>query len=520
MTLQEIVAKFNTTPFLFAGSGITRRYYGLPNWEDLLKEFAGRISDDRFVYRSYVSAAEAEERTQGLLPKVATLIQRDFDSAWYRKPEIRKASERGLQLIEKGASPFKVEIAEFLANRSKIIPAYQAEIGKLKNLAKKNLAGVITTNYDCFFERLFDDYKTYVGQDELVFSPIQGIAEIYKIHGSLTRPESIVINENDYEIFVNKGKYLAAKLMTIFMEYPIIFIGYSLSDTNIQLILNDIIQCLPDDKVQKLQERFVFVDYKPGIAGAEVSTHTLSLDGKMLAMTKVTLSDFGVLFDVLASKKAGIPIKLLRRFKEDISTYILTTKPGPTLQVAALDDKHIDEEHLAISIGVMSTGEYGLRSLIDDTRWYRHIVMDDILEFGYSYDQLLQFAYPDLKKGTNGFLPVWKYLHHCENDYPEIKDSAIQTFNEATTNTDRKNRKTLQYHSVAELWAAESGDPKRASRLMCSIPEEEINLDELESVLRQIFIEDHDALDHMVYEQKNNFKRLIRIYDFLKWGKK
>lgn len=50
MTLQDIIAKFKTTPFLFAGAGITRRYYGLPNWEGLLQHFAAQISSDPFGF--------------------------------------------------------------------------------------------------------------------------------------------------------------------------------------------------------------------------------------------------------------------------------------------------------------------------------------------------------------------------------------------------------------------------------------------------------------------------------------
>ena len=115
---------------------------------------------------------------------------------------------------------------------------------RFSEISRHHISGIITTNYDSFLEDNCDGYKTYVGQNELIFSAIQGIAEIYKIHGSIENPETIVINEEDYDEFQNKAAYLTSKLLTIFMEYPIVFLGYSISDANILRILHEIVNCL------------------------------------------------------------------------------------------------------------------------------------------------------------------------------------------------------------------------------------------------------------------------------------
>ena len=44
--------------------------------------------------------------------------------------------------------PFKAEISEYIASLSTVNPVYADEVEKLRNIAKDNLSGVITTNYD------------------------------------------------------------------------------------------------------------------------------------------------------------------------------------------------------------------------------------------------------------------------------------------------------------------------------------------------------------------------------------
>ncbi|MDE6064901.1 MAG: SIR2 family protein [Lachnospiraceae bacterium] len=198
MNIEDVVEKFNTTPFLFLGSGMTRRYYNLPDWKGLLEHFAREIRDDDFAYSVYENRASKLETPVGLLPKVAELIQADYDEKWFNDASIRNLEEDSLMKVKAGLSPFKAEIASYIKRNCVVVDEYKTEIEMLSKLSEKNVAGVITTNYDEFVENNFIGYTKFIGQKQLIFSAIQGIAEIYKIHGSVEDPDSLVINEQDY----------------------------------------------------------------------------------------------------------------------------------------------------------------------------------------------------------------------------------------------------------------------------------------------------------------------------------
>ena len=518
MTINEIISRFSTTPFLFVGSGLTRRYLNLPDWKGLLRHFAEKIRNDEFAYSSYENMAKGMECKAGLLPKVAELIQKDYDQKWFADATIRTVEGDALKLIHKGISPFKVELANYLKTLAVPNVEYTEEIAKLSEISEKSIAGVITTNYDAFLEEYFHGFCKYVGQSELIFSPIQGVAEIYKIHGSIEVPDSIVINEEDYVSFQEKSAYLAAKLMTIFMEYPIVFIGYSIGDSNIQSIIKSIVNCLDAEQVKKLEDRFVFIEYKEGMVGAEATPYTIMIDDKPLTMRKIVLSDFMLLYNALEGKKAKLPVRILRRFKQELYEYTITNAPTDSIRVASIEDERVADEELVLSIGRAS--EFGLKGLsgLESNELYRDVVIGDLL---YSADELLEYALPKLLQQNSGKLPINKYLQNATKDFPEHKKSVEgQDFDSLISNTIKNNRKPLGvYSSIKQIWENEKGNLEKATRLMAYLPEEQIVVEDLENILVGLFEEDVNILQKVSQSERTNIKRLIRIYDYLKWGK-
>ena len=307
--------------------------------------------------------------------------------------------------------------------------------------------------------------------------------------------------------------------MTIFVEYPIVFLGYSLSDNNILNIINAIVNCLDADQLTKLEDRFVFVEYNKSIVKPEVSTHTVIVKGKPLAMRRIVLSDFMPLYSAMENVKSKLPVRLLRRFKQDLYSFTITNTPTANLRVASIDDERVADEELVLAIGRAS--KLGLRGLsgIDHDEWYRNIVTE---ELDFTADDLLEHAFKKLLSQNSGKLPVHKYLSEATRSFPEAEALAekYKTLDAIVSTSIRNNRHRLGgYTSVHEIWEGTNHDVTRSMDLIAHLEEPQIDLDELGTVLKTIFDEDVNVLKNIGQPGRTNIRRVIRIYDCLKWKK-
>lgn len=518
--IRDLINKFNTTPVLFIGSGFSRRYYGLPAWADLLKFFATRLSNDEFGYESYYNKAASTPDTSAnysILANVASLIQLDYDNEWFSNKKFRDFNEQELEAVHEGVSPFKIAVAKYIGSKAQIDPEREEEVHLFNEISRKSISGIITTNYDTLIESITDSYKIYIGQEELIFSAIQGYGEIYKIHGSITDPSSIVITSEDYKNFVDKSAYLAAKLMTIFMEYPIVFIGYSITDPNIKLILNSLGKCLSSENLQRLQDRFIYIEHDKTNMDFNIYNLRIPVGENTINMTGIKTDNFLDLYKYIGMKRATFPVKMIRMFKEELYTYTLTNRPTEHLFVASLDDERVDDERLVLAIAKPS--EIAINGLkgITAEQWYRNIILSDL---NFSSDDLLEYAYPQLIS-TQNKLPLNKLLHESEKQNSKNYNNKVTKFDDALTETIFRNRdrerNKIRVKSVDWILDNYKTDLKKAMQMIAYLYEDEINIDSLEKFLIERFSEKdfYKSLDN----KKSYIHRLVFIYDYLKYGK-
>jgi hypothetical protein len=340
--LRTHLEQFHTAPFLFVGSGLSRRYLGLEDWEGLLRRFAELTERPYEYFRS---------SGDGIPPAIATEIARELHSVWWASSDFSDSRDKYKSEAIGRESALKIEISRYLENISTARTTISQLQEELEFLAQATIDGIITTNWDLLLEDIFPDFETFVGQDELLFSASQGIGEIYKIHGCCSKPNSLIATKDDYERFDKRNPYLAAKLLTVFAEHPVIFVGYSLNDSNISGILQSIALCLTSENIDQLRDRLIIVRWDSSEESYRWQDSTIVTHGFSIPVKTVTTASFKGIFECLSNLPRKFPARILRRLKEHVYELVHDNDPADRLHVMDIDDD-TDVSRIKVVYGV------------------------------------------------------------------------------------------------------------------------------------------------------------------------
>lgn len=191
---------------IFVGAGVSKNS-GLPNWNRLIDEFA-----------EYLEIETKENYSTDETLNIPQIFYNKFGKIKYY--EILK------DVFDKKL--FHHEIHDIL---KKLDPNH-----------------IITTNYDDLIEtKLNEDkieYDVISKEEDLAHS--QRNKMIIKMHGDL-KNKNIVLKKDDYDNYEEKFPLITTYIKSLFTTNTVLFIGYSLNDINVQLIMKWIKEILKED---------------------------------------------------------------------------------------------------------------------------------------------------------------------------------------------------------------------------------------------------------------------------------
>lgn len=192
----------NDNLILFIGAGVPATL-GIPTWGELIDKISDELEYDSNIFKlygDYLSLAEYYKIKKGSIGELRYWMTNNWDVS----DEALKASK----------------IYHYITTL--------------------NCRLIYTTNYEHSIERAFNlndkPYKRIVDVSDLVgLSP--ELVQIVKFHGDLVNDNSIVLTEEDYFERLEFESPMDIKLRADMLGKSILFIGYSMSDINMRLLI-------------------------------------------------------------------------------------------------------------------------------------------------------------------------------------------------------------------------------------------------------------------------------------------
>jgi hypothetical protein len=139
-----------------------------------------------------------------------------------------------------GPAQFTAVIREQLGKAVKPTEAHRV-------ISTTDYRGLITTNYDRLLETTITQFRQWT-PNTFTADSISSLAAalynpeffIFKLHGDIGSAESIVLTSRDYDRLILRNPHARSFLQAVFLNYTVLFIGYSLGDPDFQLILSEL----------------------------------------------------------------------------------------------------------------------------------------------------------------------------------------------------------------------------------------------------------------------------------------
>jgi len=524
-SINEIISSFQQLPYLFIGTGMSIRYANAPDWNSLLENAWKAINPDSsdIDYKKWVQGIERKLETDNtdisdenkkylLNPLLASELEENYDALFYSSKLDFFTDEDEQEILDYHYTPFKYYISKLSKQISldKDKDTFNEISDLIKNQSK--IAGIITTNYDCILESLFPDFEVLVGQDNLILSNTINIFEIFKIHGCCNDPSSIILTDRDYDRFNKRLKYLSAKLLTIFIEHPIIFLGYGLRDLNIRKLFTEIAECLTREQLHKIKNNFIFVTIPTD--GKEYVTKTrMDFGSGEIVMNEIALNDFSCIYNALSNIQSSMPVKLARKLQNMVTEFVYSAEAKNTVVFGSIDSPDIDDDKAAIYVGKKDTiaeigfDYYEIMDILEDVLFDNRPALIN--------EKLITKTFKNIRsRAGKTLLPVYKYCKALNYSLDDINSNyyIIHDYSDIEPNSSEESYcSSKKFDSVNEIVSAFPDHiPKQIANIKKSA--DTIDTEELGDYLRKRF-NDKDFQSRY----SSAYKKMIALYDFKKY---
>lgn len=210
---ENLVKKIrNNEIILWVGAGFSK-YAGLPLGGELIEKIKEDLTEEERESIEYIN----------LLPDLAeeyVQMRNRIDLIKLLKKELDK----------------NVEVNKLSAHQAIL------RIPQIKN--------IITTNYDCLFEKVFNDDMEVISKNSDISFISDEKINLFKIHGDFNNKENIIITRSDYTNFFNQkiNSLLWNEVKSLMAKKTILFVGYGFGDQNVDFIFKNICDILGEFK--------------------------------------------------------------------------------------------------------------------------------------------------------------------------------------------------------------------------------------------------------------------------------